>query len=557
MPAAPAHLLPARQDLVPVLVLALLYFAGGCFGLAMPVTAGPASLIWPPAGIAVAALLLFGTRLWPGIWLGAFAVNLTLDLPLVTVLIIATGNTLEALLARWLLGTGNNHTGQFSMVRRTRVFILPTTVVAPLVAASFGTLAHVLTDHTFDDAARVFLLWWLGDLMGMLLITPILVLLLERWRWRNQPDRQMRWGRTGRQKEWLVVVTLALLVSVFIYAGSLPQPVAARIGFVPYLFVLWTALRMSPLATVSVSLAISFGAIAGTLGNGHTPDLVGEVIYLYAFLFVQTAAALLVAAVVHERRQALADAEAAREQAQQASLQKSRFLANMSHEIRTPLNGIIGMATLLDDDIVDQKPRDKLRIIQSSADSLLNVLNDIIDHARIESGKLAMVPRTFAVAPLVRDVVGLFQGQAELKRIELRARIDGDLPAEMTTDDSRLRQVLVNVVSNAVKFTEQGTVLLHAGRDPDRPDTVTFTVTDTGIGIAPEMMARVFEPFIQADGSSTRRHGGSGLGLTISQQLVENMGGEMKIRSTPGAGTEVVIRIPVHPGKTEPLTHPE
>lgn len=545
MPPARVQALPAQRDLPLLVVLALLYFLGGRLGLATPVTESVATLIWPPTGLAIAAILTFGLRIWPGIFAGALAVNVSMGLPVPAAIAIAIGNTLEAVLAWRLLAHGEPLGNPLASVRRALQFLGAAVMLAPMVSAGIGTLTLAVLAGSVTDSARTWLMWWLGDLMGALLLAPILMLLLQRWLWRGAADRISRWGRTGRDAEWLLMFVGALAVSGYIYAGSLPQPLGARLGFVPYLFVLWTALRLSPLATVSVSLAVSAGAIAGTLGNGQAgTDMVQEVIYLYAFLFIQTTAALLVAAVVQERRQALAEAEAARELALHASQQKSRFLANMSHEIRTPLNGIIGMATLLKDDLVDRAQQEKLRIIQSSADSLLNVLNDIIDHARIEAGKLSISPRRFAIAPLVRDVAGLFQGQAELKGIELRARIDGNLPAEIHADDSRLRQVLVNVVSNAVKFTEHGSVLLQASRDYSEPDLVCFTVTDTGIGIAPDALAHVFEPFVQVDGSSTRRHGGSGLGLTISKQLVENMGGRMTIQSTPGAGTTVVIRVP-------------
>ncbi|MFZ5722810.1 MAG: MASE1 domain-containing protein [Pseudomonadota bacterium] len=551
LPRLPSGLpaeLPPRQRWALILGIALFYFLTGRFGLSLATADGAASLTWPPSGIAVAALLLGGRGLWPAVWLGAFAVNSTFGLSPGAAFIIACGNTLEAIVARLLLERviGSAHLASpFTTVRHTLLFILSTAMLAPAVSALAGMTALALDYGSFVDARRLWLLWWLGDMMGVLLLTPPLLLLAQRWLWRHHSDRVLQWGYTGRHREWLVVFLCALLVSVFIYAGHLPPPLSDRLGFVPYLFVLWTALRMSPLATVATSLAVSSGAIAGIIGNGQTSaEVIADVMFLYAFLFILTTSALLITAVVSERRLALIDAERARELAQSASTQKSRFLANMSHEIRTPLNGIIGMTSLLQDDISEPAAREKLRIIQSSANSLLHVLNDILDHARIEAGKLDIVPRVFSPADLARDVTGLFQGQAELKGIRLRARLDGNLPATVHADDNRLRQVLVNVLSNAVKFTEQGEVLLQMMRDYARPGHLLVVISDTGIGIPAAAMAEIFEPFTQVDGSSTRRHGGSGLGLTISKQLVERMGGTLNMASTPGVGTQVTISLP-------------
>lgn len=524
-----------------------LYALCGWFGLSLAPAEGAATLVWPPSGLALAAVLMFGRRVWPAIWLGAMTVNLVFSQDVLTGLGVATGNTLEALLAHRLLAGRNATCDPFTDLRRTLLFLLYAVVLAPTVAATFGAIFVTWGNDSLDlaTAGRIWLIWWGGDLMGNLLVAPLLILLAQRWQWRNAADRHRRWNMTGRLREWFLVMISALAVSLWIYAGSLPDPLAPRLGFVPFLFVLWSALRMSPLATVAVSLAVSTGAIFGVLNAITNPEqALLDVISLYAFLFIQTASALLVMGVVRERRDALAAAELAHEAAQAVSTQKSRFLANMSHEIRTPLNGIIGMTALLQDDIHDRDAREKLRIIQTSADSLLHVLNDILDHSRIEAGKLDITPRTFSPAQLVRDVTGLFQGQAELKGVALRTRLAGDLPEWVFADDNRLRQVLANVLSNAVKFTEHGEVLAHAMRDYARPGNLLVVITDTGVGIQPEALPQIFEPFMQADSSSTRRHGGSGLGLTISKQLIDRMGGTLTITSTPGRGTQVSISLP-------------
>ena len=529
--------------------LALAYFATGTFGLGIFIAEGTATLVWPPTGIAIASLLLFGWRLWPGVFVGAFLVNLNIGLPLAAALAIAAGNVAEALIAWWLVQRFCDRSNPFGKVRSNVYYLVLVVLLATHASALVGAVTTVLSGIRPADAfGKVWLLWWLGDAAGALLLVPVIYLATRRWLERANPDRNLLWGITGRYGEFALVAALAGIASLSIYSGWLPERVASHLNWLPFLFLLWAARRFSPLATVAISLIVTVCAITGILDAGTLMDrdTVNErLASLYVFLFVQAFSALVASALVHERKQMLRDLFRAREEAQRASLQKSRFLANMSHEIRTPLNGIIGMASLLQEEVQDREQRDRLRIIQSSADSLLNVLNDIIDHARLEAGKMTLEARDFSLQSLVRDVVGLFQPQAELKGLQLRARIDSNIPPSVRGDDTRLRQVLVNLVSNAVKFTDRGSIDLHVSTDLVAPGTITFTLADTGIGIPADAQERVLEAFTQADASTTRRHGGSGLGLTISKQLVERMGGTLAIHSDGANGTTVVVNLPL------------
>ncbi|HEY2137926.1 MAG TPA: ATP-binding protein [Xanthobacteraceae bacterium] len=229
---------------------------------------------------------------------------------------------------------------------------------------------------------------------------------------------------------------------------------------------------------------------------------------------------------------ALADA---RDQADAANRAKSRFLAMVSHEIRTPLNGILGMAELLIDSQLTAAQTTYVKAVKTSGDTLLSLIGEILDFSKIEAGKLDLDVRPFALAPLVEEVVELLAPRAQAKGIEIAAFVDDALPAETLGDGARVRQVLLNLAGNAVKFTEVGgvSVVVEPGT---RPGEVTFRVRDTGIGIAPDAQARIFEEFEQADGGPTRRHGGTGLGLSISQRIVERMGGRITVESAAGAG---------------------
>jgi two-component system sensor histidine kinase/response regulator len=251
--------------------------------------------------------------------------------------------------------------------------------------------------------------------------------------------------------------------------------------------------------------------------------------------------------------------ESAMREAQAANASKDVFVANMSHELRTPMNAVLGVTHLLGRTGVSPEQARYLDMIRTSGQSLLGILNDILDLSKMQAGKVELHPVRFELDDVLHAVATIMSVSAGDKDLELAIGVDPDVPRSLVGDPLRLQQVLINLAGNAIKFTEHGEVSLRVGRLPSPaggPTLLRFSVRDTGIGLSEEQVARLFSPFTQADPSTTRRFGGTGLGLTIAKGLIELLGGTIRVHSAPGAGSEFHVTVPLGVAMSDPPTGP-
>ncbi len=315
-----------------------------------------------------------------------------------------------------------------------------------------------------------------------------------------------------KKKKMLQFLPIFWLFAAFILACGFVHLIEASIFWHPWYRL--SALMKSITAVVSVATATALVPLIPRFLAMRTPEELE--------------------AEIAERRKA----ELAADHANKA---KGEFLANMSHEIRTPMNGIIGMSEIALETDLNPEQRRYIETVKSSADSLLNLINDILDFSKIEAKKLDLEELNFRLRDDLGDCMELLAYRAQAKGLELACHIQSDVPDHLIGDPGRLRQIIVNLVGNSIKFTSEGEVVIRVAVNQIEGDHVTlqFAVSDTGVGIPKEKQARMFESFEQADTSTTRQYGGTGLGLAISKNLVELMGGEVHVESTPGEGTMI------------------
>jgi signal transduction histidine kinase len=524
--------------------VAVAYFLAAKLGLTLATVGVTVTLVWPPSGVAVAAMLLGGRRVWPGVALGAFAANATSGAPLSIAFFTAVGNPLEAIIAATLLGRARNFDRSLERVRDVIALAVFGTMVAPIAGASIGVAGLLFAGVVQPDGAlAAWFTWWGGDAMGILIVAPLILA------WFNRPPRRASIERAVEATALVAVTGVAVFL---VFGGLLPARVAAPLVYAAFPLLIWAALSFELRGAATGAAVMSALAVWWT-SRGAGPfaqETLGlSLAHLNAFICVATLTSLVLAAIVRERRRAdaarsesLVRERMARRDAESASHAKSDFLAVMSHELRTPLNAIIGYASLLADGVtgpLSDAQAVQLGRVRASATHLLALIEQILSLSRIEARQEDVRLERVDARTLVAEAAGLVEPLIASKGLAL----DVDVPADacrLDTDVTKVRQILLNLLTNAAKFTDHGTIRCRVSAESA---SVMFDVSDTGRGIAPDDLARVFEPFWQGDAGRTRPEG-AGLGLSVSRRLAQLLGGDITVRSTAGRGSTFALSLP-------------
>lgn len=527
---------------VAIGVLALAYFVAGKAGLRLAFLQPSASPVWPPTGIAVAALLVLGNRAWPGVFLGAFLVNATTAGTISTSLAIASGNTLEALCAAVLL---NRYAGGIRVFERAQDVFKFALIGAGSTALSpsIGVTTLVLGGFAdWENYSRVWVTWWLGDLTGYLVFAPLVLL------WWIGPRRE--WN-VKQKVEAGALLLLLVAVGGAVFGGWF-------VGFInnyPLAFVcgpiiLWTAFRFGQLETVTEIFVLAGIALWGTLrhyGPFQLPTDNQSLLALQSWAGVLTLTSMTLAAAMTERRRIEAELEQQKAAVESANRTKDNFLAMLSHELRTPLTPVMSFLDVLEaEPDRNETMRTALAAIRRNIELEGRLIDDLLDLTRIAKGKLKLELKPIDAHEAISHVMEMCQVEAAEKRL----RVELDLRAVdswIEADAAKFPQIIWNLLKNAIKFTpDAGTIRISSANDG--PARLTITIRDTGIGIEPEVIGRVFNAFEQAGQSIKQRNGGLGLGLAISKAIAVGHGASL-VAASDGRGCGATFRLTMNTTK--------
>src|SRR5436190_310671 len=506
-------------------VLAVIYFIAGKLGLMLASLHASASPVWPPAGIALAALLLLGYRAWPAIFIGAFLVNVTTAGNVATSFAIGTGNTLEALAGAWLVNRFAGGTNVFDRPQGVFKFALAAGI-STILSPAFGVTSLEVT--SFADWANygaIWLTWWLGDVTGDFVFTPLVLL------WCVAAKR--RWNKKDAAEVGTLLLLLVLL-SIVVFSGWFEisfrnYPIAFIFGPV----VIWTAFRFTQRETATGIFILSVVAVWGTL-RGFGPFIREtenqSLLALQSWTAVLTITAMALSAGMAERRRIEEELQQQKSVVETANRTKDHFLAMLSHELRTPLTPVISTLESLEIEPAQKDDtKSALAMIRRNIELETQLIDDLLDFTRIARDKMQLrfVPVDAHLAIL--NVVEICRAEAESKRLHMHRNLRANT-RHVAAEAAKFQQIIWNLLKNAIKFTPNEGEIVISSSNPS-PEVLTISVCDTGIGMEPDVMQRIFNPFEQGNRSFERRFGGLGLGLAISKSLAQAQGGTLTAQS--------------------------
>lgn len=506
--------------------LALIYFIAGKLSLQLAFLNASASPVWPPAGIAIAALLVLGYRVSPAIFVGAFFVNFLTAGNILTSLGIASGNTLEAICGAWLVNRFASGARVFGRPQDVFKFALAA-LVSTTVSPAFGVTSLAVGGFAqWASYGPIWLTWWLGDASGVLVMAPLLLL----W---SVPASQRKWNRAQAIEVTILLLLLVALAGT-VFGGWFP--ISARnypISFICGPIVIWTAFRFTPRETATGIFVLSAIAIWGTL-HGFGPFIMQtknqSLLMLQSWTAALTITAMAIAAAIAERNRAQAAIEQQKDAVEVANRTKDNFLAMLSHELRTPLTPVVAALDALETETAPSElAKVSLSMIRRNVELESQLIDDLLDLTRIANDKLQLRFGPLDAHEVINNVVETCRPEAQARNLKLQLNLRSGAH-HVSGDAAKYQQIVWNLLKNAIKFTADNGEITISSSNPE-PQLIAIAVHDTGIGIEPEIMNRIFDPFEQGEHAFQRRYGGLGLGLAISKSLAQAHGGTLVARS--------------------------
>jgi len=521
--------------------LVVIYFFAGKLGLHFAFVHASASAVWPPTGIALAVLLLFGRRVWPAILVGAFLVNLSTTGTLASSLGIAIGNTLEAVVGTLLVERYADGKRTFEQARNCMLFALFAGLLSTAVSATIGAISLVLAgDAPWSALSPIWLTWWLGDAAGALVITPLLVL------WGNAP-------RAGILRDRPFEAVALLLVTAVTAALVLAHPALSRYPL-PFMCIpplIWAAFRFGQREVATLVALIALIATWSTVhgvGPFVMPSDNESLLLLQAFMATMASLTMPVAALVWERKTVEAERtrllereRAARAEAEDANRAKDEFLAMLSHELRNPLAALANAGQVLHTAPNSAFSGRAIEIINRQTRHLARLIDDLLDVARVSSGKILLSRERTNLADVAQGCLTLLRSSGRLEEHKVSVELQ---PVWVNADPARMMQIIDNLLLNALRYTPKGgRIEVQTSREHDE---AVLRVQDDGVGIAAELLPRIFDLFMQGPRTLDRAQGGLGIGLTLAHRLTLAHGGRIAASSSgAGCGSVFTVRLPI------------